>query len=30
VPRLLSGAARQQALAKWNALRGCTGLTARP
>jgi poly-gamma-glutamate capsule biosynthesis protein CapA/YwtB (metallophosphatase superfamily) len=26
VPRLLSGASRQQALAKWNALRGCTGL----
>jgi poly-gamma-glutamate synthesis protein (capsule biosynthesis protein) len=30
VPRLLTGAARVRALAKWNALRGCTGLTARP
>ncbi|MGI5224119.1 CapA family protein [Actinoallomurus iriomotensis] len=30
VPRLLTGAARVQALTKWNALRRCTGLTARP
>jgi poly-gamma-glutamate capsule biosynthesis protein CapA/YwtB (metallophosphatase superfamily) len=30
VPRLLSGASRQQALVKWNALRRCTGLTAKP
>jgi poly-gamma-glutamate capsule biosynthesis protein CapA/YwtB (metallophosphatase superfamily) len=30
VPRLLSGASRQQALTKWNALRRCSGLTARP
>jgi poly-gamma-glutamate synthesis protein (capsule biosynthesis protein) len=30
VPRLLSGASRLQALSRWNALRACTGLTARP
>ncbi|HZE34552.1 MAG TPA: CapA family protein [Actinoallomurus sp.] len=30
IPRPLSGASRQQALKKWNALRRCTGLTARP
>ncbi|MCW2863025.1 MAG: putative protein of poly-gamma-glutamate biosynthesis (capsule formation)-like protein [Actinoallomurus sp.] len=30
VPRLLTGASRQQALVKWNALRRCTGLTAKP
>lgn len=30
VPRLLTGAARQQALTKWNGLRRCTGLSARP
>jgi poly-gamma-glutamate capsule biosynthesis protein CapA/YwtB (metallophosphatase superfamily) len=30
VPRLLSGTARTQALTRWNALRRCTGLTARP
>jgi poly-gamma-glutamate capsule biosynthesis protein CapA/YwtB (metallophosphatase superfamily) len=29
VPRLLTGAARQQALTRWNGLRACTGLTAR-
>ena len=28
VPRLLAGASRQQALAKWNGLRRCTGLDA--
>jgi poly-gamma-glutamate capsule biosynthesis protein CapA/YwtB (metallophosphatase superfamily) len=30
VPRLLTGASRQQALVRWNALRRCTGLTAKP
>jgi poly-gamma-glutamate synthesis protein (capsule biosynthesis protein) len=30
VPRLLTGAARQQGLTKWNNLRSCTGLTATP
>ncbi len=30
VPRLLQGTARQAALTKWNGLRACTGLTARP
>jgi poly-gamma-glutamate capsule biosynthesis protein CapA/YwtB (metallophosphatase superfamily) len=30
VPSLLTGASRLQAASKWNALRECTGLTARP
>jgi poly-gamma-glutamate capsule biosynthesis protein CapA/YwtB (metallophosphatase superfamily) len=30
VPSLLTGAARLQASSKWNALRACTGLSARP
>jgi poly-gamma-glutamate capsule biosynthesis protein CapA/YwtB (metallophosphatase superfamily) len=30
VPRLLTGTVRQQALTKWNGLRQCTGLSARP
>ncbi|GGQ10932.1 CapA family protein [Streptosporangium pseudovulgare] len=30
VPVPLAGAARQQALTDWKALRGCTGLSARP
>lgn len=30
VPRMLSGTARVQALARWNALRGCTGLSSHP
>jgi len=30
VPRLLTGASRLQAASRWNALRECTGLTARP
>jgi len=30
VPRLLTGAARQQGLTKWNNLRRCTGLAATP